>query len=125
MLRKPPLQPRASCFLLALLAVDLACGAPAWGDAVNGLAIGVDIGKSYGNETRVRVHFRNTGTAPIEFGVGGTTGGGSMYSVDITAIAPSGKTCKLGDTTVGSVGGYVGPIVLRLSPGATNYVSST
>jgi hypothetical protein len=47
-----------------------------------------------------------------------------MYSVEITSTAhAAAATCKLLDVTVGSVGGFVGPIVMRLAPKATDYVS--
>jgi hypothetical protein len=46
-----------------------------------------------------------------------------MYSVDVFSTSRGGKVCKLLDATVGFVGGYVSPIVIRLLPGAADYVS--
>ena len=45
-----------------------------------------------------------------------------MFSVDITSVGPDGKECQLLDTTVGVVAGYVEPVVMRLAPGAADYV---
>jgi hypothetical protein len=59
----------------------------------------------------------------VDLAVGATSGGLSTYTVDIMAIAPNGTPCKLLDLTIGSVGGYVGPINKRLGPGETDYVS--
>jgi hypothetical protein len=96
---------------------------PVWGTAHNGLALGVDVGATLGGEVRVRVHFRNERRTPLEFAVGGASGGGSMYSVDLSSIGPDRKSCKLLDTTVGVVAGHVSPIVIRLKPGETDYIA--
>jgi hypothetical protein len=72
---------------------------------------------------RLRVHFRNVGTEPIAFSVGGTTGVGSMYNVEVTSMARDGKSCHLLNTTVGAVGGYIEPVVIHLLPGASDYVA--
>src|SRR5829696_3496366 len=105
---------------VALLAISVLRAEPAWGPNVAGLTLRVDIGATYGNEKRLRIHFRNSGATPVELGVGGASGSGSMYSVDMISTARGGKVCKLLDTTVGFVGGYVAPIVIRLAPGATD-----
>src|SRR5918993_482889 len=87
------------------------------------LVLGVDIGATFANEQRVRVQFRNTGVTPFDLVLGGASGGGSMYSVAITSTSGNGNTCKLLNTTVGFVAGYVAPIVIRLKAGDTDYVS--
>jgi hypothetical protein len=51
------------------------------------------------------------------FVAGGATGVGSMYSVEVVSSGPLGDACKLLDTTVGNVAGYVAPVVIRLAAG--------
>src|SRR3954469_8434040 len=102
---------RTCCALsVALFSISALYAEPVWGPDVAGLTLGVDVGATYGNEKRLRIHFRNTGATPIALGVGGASGAGSMYSVDMVSTAHGGKACKLLETTVGFVGGYVAPI---------------
>ena len=57
--------------------------------------------------TSVMIQFHNTSVAPIAFAVGGRTGLGSMYNIAFTGVAANGKACKVVDTTVGNVAGYL------------------
>ena len=114
---------RRGALAFALLSTAILHAEPAWGPASSGLVLGVDVGLTYGNERRLRVHFRNASRTAVEFGVGGASGAGSMYSVEITSVAPAGTSCKLLNLTVGFIAGYVEPVVMRLAPGAKDYVS--
>lgn len=73
--------------------------------------------------TSVVVHFRNASVAPIAFAVGGRTGLGSMYSIAFTGSSAGGKACKVIDTTVGHVAGYLSPIILRIAAGSVASIS--
>lgn len=109
--------------VLAILVAPVAQAEPAWGSPANSLAIGIDVGLSFGNERRLRVHFRNQGALPLEFAVGGYSGRGSIYHIDLVSTSPDGGICKLLDTTVGAVAGYISPVVRRLMPGDADYVT--
>ena len=73
--------------------------------------------------TSVVVDFRNSSVAPMAFAVGGRTGLGSMYNIAFTGVAANGTACKVVDTTVGHVAGYLEPLVLRIAAGAMESVS--
>lgn len=108
------------CCAVGLLCVQgaAAAGGPDWGTSSNGLSIAVEV-----KNDKLLVFFRNTGAGYMRFAVGGRTGIGAMYSIEFTATAPDGRICKVDDLTVGGVGGYVSPIVIFLTPGATDRVS--
>jgi hypothetical protein len=109
--------------LIAFVAAGLSvAAAPSWGPASNGLALAVE-SDTLAGASRLRVHFRNESTAPIEFAIGGASGEGSMFSLDISTKDSDGRTCALLNTTVGHVAGFVSPIVIRLAPGETEFVS--
>lgn len=73
--------------------------------------------------TSVVIQFRNTTAAPMTFAVGGRTGLGSLYNLEFAGVRADGKACKVIDTTVGHVAGYLEPIVLRIGAGSTESVS--
>jgi hypothetical protein len=111
--------------------VSAYAGTPAWGPAFKGLLMSIEVSKSADGgslqQTRkvesgrqLEVRFRNTSVVSTDFVAGGDTGVGRMYNVELTSTGPDGSTCRLLNTTVGSVGGYLGPIVIRLQPGATD-----
>ncbi len=59
----------------------------------------------------------------MSFAVGGRTGLGSMYNIAYAGVRADGKACKVIDTTLGHVAGYLEPIVLRIAAGTTESVS--
>lgn len=73
--------------------------------------------------TSVVIQFRNTSVAPIAFAVGGRTGLGASYNLEFAGVRADGKTCKVIDTTVGHVAGYLEPVVLRIAAGSVETVS--
>ncbi len=73
--------------------------------------------------TTVVIQFRNTTVVPMSFAVGGRTGLGSMYNIAYAGVRADGKACKVIDTTLGHVAGYLEPIVLRIAAGTTESVS--
>jgi hypothetical protein len=117
-----------SCVVCILWVAALAAShaapklSPAWGPAADGLTMGVDE-ESTPEESRLRIHFRNVSPNPMAFHVGGSTGDHAMYTVEITATSPDGKRCRLLNTTVGLVAGYVDPIVVRLAAASVHFIS--
>lgn len=105
-----------------LLAGSLWSVEPAWGPVLSGLSMGIALEGSAPGRL-LRVTFRNQGTAPQAFVVGGKTGIGSIHGFESVSLAPDGTECKLMDATVGVVAGYVEPIVVRLLPGQTQSVT--
>jgi hypothetical protein len=67
--------------------------------------------------TELRVTFQNTGSNLLSLPIGGATGLGQAYNLELTGHGPGQTSCPLLDATVGFVAGYVEPIVLHLRPG--------
>ncbi len=104
---------------IVMLAGACAEAEPSWGSAsTDGVSVGVEVVQQH-----FRVSFRNQGLKPVAFVIGGASGAGAMYNFEITAANKRGRSCQLADTTVGSVGGYVAPVVIRIQPGSSSWVA--
>jgi len=113
-----------ACTLWLVLAGSTLCAAsaPAWGEPVNGIRLGLKT-KDVPGTYAIEILFRNVSETEQVLVIGATTGIGPIYSLDFVATRPDGNTCKVLDVTVGSVGGVLLPIVLRLGPGEIRNVS--
>ena len=97
----------------------LAADSIAWGPADNGIRVGIDLGPDSPVPT-LRLSFQNTGAEDQDLLLGGETGTGPMYSMKFKATK-GGKECEVfyfGGANF--VAGHLGPLVVRLAPGATH-----
>ncbi len=104
--------------MLALTIMPPLCSAAdtiAWGSPQNGMRIGIT--------PNFKVILENTGAVGQTVLIGRTTGVGPIYSLNLLATAPDGREFKLFMGGVGGVAGFMGPLPLRLAPGATQEVT--
>jgi hypothetical protein len=107
---------------IALALVPSAFGADsiAWGSTVNGLRLGVAFGPNPSKPT-LRVLFQNAGSAVQDVLIGAESGRGPMYDMKFIATAPDGKEREgLHFSAFSAVGGFVGPLSVRLNAGESH-----
>jgi len=113
MLHRPIGRLLAAVFAVALPSA-FAADNIAWGDPQHEIRIGI-AGSS--------VFFENTGRIDQTVLVGRTTGIGPIYALHFTATTPEGREIKLLNGGQAGVGGYMGPLPLRLAPGGMQEIS--
>jgi|SRR3974377_1405540 len=89
----------------------------AWGPSVNGLRLGAAFGADPAKPT-LRVVFQNVGSAVQDVLIGAESGRGQMYDMKFIATAPDGKEREgLHISAFWPIGGFVGPVSVRLNAG--------
>jgi hypothetical protein len=105
---------------LAVIPSGFGADSIAWGTPVNGLRIGVAFGLDPSKPT-LRVLFQNVGSAVQDVLIGAESGRGPMYDMKFIATAPDGKEREgLHISAFSAVGGFVGPLSVRLNPGESH-----
>ena len=91
----------------------------AWGSTVSGFRIGAAFGSDPSKPT-IRVVFQNVGSVVQDVLLGFDGGGGLMYHMKFIATAPDGKEREGSHTISSAVGGFVGPLSVRLNAGESH-----
>ena len=92
----------------------------AWGSTVSGFRIGAAFGSDPSKPT-IRVVFQNVGSVVQDVLIGAESGKGPHYDIKFIATAPDGKEREgLHSSAFFGVGGFVGPLSVRLNAGESH-----